>query len=165
MAGVGKERAQGQCFGKARISQRVRQAASVYDEPWDREDSAAEGKRFGERFASRVMPIFKRQSDAVRELILELYLYGLASVDFELALRELLGDGAPLSASSLQRLKQKWDGEDEPWKGSKLGEDGVIGCDWGEKQPREAVFGAGDQVSSEQGIVGGGATPDKGARV
>ena len=96
MAGVGKERAQGQCFGKARISQRVRQAASVYDEPWDREDSAAEGKRFGERFASRVMPIFKRQSDAVRELILELYLYGLASVDFELALRELLGDGALL---------------------------------------------------------------------
>jgi hypothetical protein len=28
----------------------------------------------------------------------------------ELALRELLGEGAPLSASPLQRLKEKWQG-------------------------------------------------------
>jgi transposase-like protein len=52
----------------------------------------------------------------VRELIPELYLHGLASGDFELALRELLGEGAPLSASSLQRLKEKWQGEYEQWK-------------------------------------------------
>jgi transposase-like protein len=60
--------------------------------------------------------MFKRQSEAVRRLIPELYLHGLASGDFELALRELLGDGAPLSASSLQRLKQKWEAEYEQWK-------------------------------------------------
>ena len=70
----------------------------------------------GERFESRVLPMFKRQSEAVRGLIPELYLHGLASGDFELALRELLGDGAPLSASSLQRLKQKWEAEYEQWK-------------------------------------------------
>jgi len=62
----------------------------------------------GERFKSRVLPMFKRQSMQVRALMPELYLHGLASGDFELALRHLLGEGAPLSASSLQRLKEKW---------------------------------------------------------
>lgn len=70
----------------------------------------------GERFESRVLPLFKRQSETVRGLIPELYLHGLASGDFELALRELLGEGAPLSPSSLQRLKQKWEVEYEQWK-------------------------------------------------
>lgn len=70
----------------------------------------------GERFESRVLPLFKRQSEAVRGLIPELYLHGLASGDFEMALREMLGEGAPLSASSLQRLKQKWEVEYEQWK-------------------------------------------------
>jgi len=64
-----------------------------------------------ERFKSRVLPLFKRQTREVRELIPELYLHGLASGDFELALRHLLGEGAPLSASSLQRLKEKWHSE------------------------------------------------------
>jgi putative transposase len=72
----------------------------------------------GERFKSRLLPLFKRQSKEVRELIPELYLHGLASGDFELALREVLGEGAPLSASSLQRLKKKWQGEYEQWKGT-----------------------------------------------
>jgi transposase-like protein len=76
----------------------------------------------GERFKSRLLPLFKRQSKQVRELIPELYLHGLASGDFELALRELLGEGAPLSASSLQRLKEKWQGEYEQWKGTAIEE-------------------------------------------
>ena len=42
--------------------------------------------------------MFKRQTKQVRDLIPELYLHGLASGDFELALRHLLGEGAPLSA-------------------------------------------------------------------
>jgi putative transposase len=70
----------------------------------------------GERFVSKILPMFKRQTKEVRELIPELYLHGLASGDFEIALRELLGAGAPLSASSLQRLKEKWQGEYEQWK-------------------------------------------------
>lgn len=74
----------------------------------------------GERFESRVLPLFKRQSKQVREVIPELYLHGLASGDFELALRGLLGQGAPLSASSLQRLKEKWEGEYEQWKGAAI---------------------------------------------
>src|SRR5437660_376502 len=75
-----------------------------------------------ERFESRVLPLFKRHTEQVRELIPELYLHGLASGDFELALRGLLGEGAPLSASSLQRLKGKWQGEYEQWKGTPIKE-------------------------------------------
>ncbi len=73
-------------------------------------------RNLDERFVSRVLPLFKRQTRQVRDLIPELYLHGLASGDFELALRGLLGEGAPLSASSLGRLKEKWEGEYERWK-------------------------------------------------
>jgi transposase-like protein len=66
--------------------------------------------------------MFKRQSKQVRELIPELYLHGLASGDFELALRHLLGEGAPLSASSLQRLKEKWRREYEQWTSTAIEE-------------------------------------------
>ena len=79
-------------------------------------------RNLDERFESRILPMFKRQTEAVRALIPELYLHGLASGDFELALRELLGEGAPLSASSLQRLKEKWQGEYEQWKSTAIEE-------------------------------------------
>ena len=46
----------------------------------------------------------------------ELYLHGLAKGDFELAMRGLLGDGAPLSRSSIERLKAGWQLEREEWK-------------------------------------------------
>jgi len=39
-----------------------------------------------------------------------------------LALRQLLGEGAPLSASSLQRLKEKWEQEYEQWKSTAIEE-------------------------------------------
>jgi putative transposase len=69
-----------------------------------------------ERFISRVLPFFTRQSRDVRQLLPDLYLHGLASGDVELALRGLLGEGAPLSASSLQRLKEQWGAEYEQWR-------------------------------------------------
>ncbi len=46
----------------------------------------------------------------------ELYLHGLASGDFTLALRGLLGDGAPLSASSVQRLTEDWQRDFTCWQ-------------------------------------------------
>ena len=79
-------------------------------------------RNLDERFVSKILPLFKRQSEEVRQLIPELYLHGLASGDFELALRGLLGEGAPLSASSLQRLKEKWEGEYEQWKSTLIEE-------------------------------------------
>ena len=68
-----------------------------------------------ERFESRVLPLFVRRTQAIGDLIPELYLHGLAERDFDLALRGLLGDGAPLSASTVARLKDKWKAEYETW--------------------------------------------------
>ena len=73
-----------------------------------------------ERFVSRVLPLFKRQTKEVGELLPQLYLHGLALGDFELALRGLLGDGAPLSPASLLRLKAQWQEEYETWKQRRL---------------------------------------------
>ena len=49
-----------------------------------------------ERFESRVLPLFLRRTKEVGALLPELYLHGLAEGDFELAMRGLLGEGAPL---------------------------------------------------------------------
>jgi transposase-like protein len=73
-----------------------------------------------ERFISRVLPLFKRQTKEVGELLPQLYLHGLALGDFELALRGLLGEGAPLSPASLLRLKTQWQAEYETWKTRRL---------------------------------------------
>jgi len=73
-----------------------------------------------ERFESRLLPLFQRRTKAVNELIPELYLHGLAEGDFDLALRGLLGDDAPISASTVGRLKQKWQGEFEEWSSRPL---------------------------------------------
>jgi transposase-like protein len=79
-----------------------------------------------ERFESRVLPLFKRRTETVSELIPELYLHGLAQGDFDLALRGLLGEKAPLSASTVGRLKQKWQSEYEDWLARPLDELEVV---------------------------------------
>jgi transposase-like protein len=73
-----------------------------------------------EDFESKIMPFFKRRTKEVGQLLPELYLHGLSKGDFNLALRGLLGEGAPLSASSIERLKAKWQLEYEEWKGREL---------------------------------------------
>lgn len=73
-----------------------------------------------EAFESKVLPLFKRRSQELGGLLPELYLHGLSSGDFELALRGLLGEGAPLSASSLLRLKVQWTAEYAAWKQTDL---------------------------------------------
>lgn len=73
-----------------------------------------------ERFESRILPAFKRRSQALDEVLPELYLHGLSQGDFELALRGLLGDDAPISATSIARLKAKWQEEYEAWKETSL---------------------------------------------
>lgn len=78
------------------------------------------------RFVSRILPLFKRRTKQVRERLPQLYRHGLALGDFELALRGLLGDGAPLSPASLQRLKAQWQHEYAPWKQRRLDELEVV---------------------------------------
>ena len=69
-----------------------------------------------DRFESRVLPLFVRRSNKIAELIPELYLHGLAEGDFDLALRGLLGEDAPVSASTVARLKEKWHAELAEWR-------------------------------------------------
>jgi transposase-like protein len=69
-----------------------------------------------ERFESTLLPFFKRRTEEMSALLPELYLHGLALGDFELALRGLLGEGAPLSEASLLRAKAQWQAEYESWR-------------------------------------------------
>jgi len=73
-----------------------------------------------ERFESRILPLFARRTREVGELLPELYLHGLSQGDFELALRGLLGDGAPLSPTSIGRLRAKWVADHQDWRERRL---------------------------------------------
>ena len=79
-----------------------------------------------ERFVSRLLPLFVSRTARVSELIPELYLHGLSEGDFDLALRGLLGDDAPLSASTVSRLKERWNVELAEWRGRRLDELEVV---------------------------------------
>ena len=68
-----------------------------------------------EEFRSLVLPLFVRSSHRLREQLPDLYLHGLSMGDFELALRGLLGKSAPLSKSSIDRLRGKWKTEYDSW--------------------------------------------------
>jgi transposase-like protein len=76
-----------------------------------------------EPLVSRVLPLFQRRTQEVGALLPTLYLHGLSSGDFELAMRGLLGEGAPLSASSIARLKEVWSAEYQTWKRRSLPDD------------------------------------------
>jgi transposase-like protein len=73
-----------------------------------------------ERFESRILPLFVRRTAAAANLLPELYLHGLSLGDFDLALRGLLGEKAPLSASTVSRLKEKWQAEYSEWSRRRL---------------------------------------------
>jgi transposase-like protein len=68
-----------------------------------------------ERFERQALPLFVRRTKEVGALIPKLYLHGLAEGDFELALRGLLGEEAPLSKPTIRRLKAIWTEELEAW--------------------------------------------------
>lgn len=78
------------------------------------------------RLGSHLLPLFARRTKEVDQLIPELYLHGLAAGDFDLALRGLLGEDAPISASTVTRLKEKWQGERKEWKEGSLAELEVV---------------------------------------
>ena len=73
-----------------------------------------------ERFESRLLPLFVHRTKQVSALIPELYLHGLSEGDFDLALRGLLGEDAPVSASTVARLKDKWNAELAKWRARPL---------------------------------------------
>ena len=111
-----------------------------------------------ERFESTVLPLFKRRTQEVGTMLPELYLHGLSTGDFELALRGLLGEGAPLSASSIQRLKARFELEYEAWTARDLSGLEVVYW-WADGLYVKA--GIDDRKSALLTIIGALATGDK----
>jgi len=72
------------------------------------------------QFESRVLPKRKRMSHETQKLFARLYLEGLSTGDFEPVFRQLLGETAPLSASTLIRIKAEWQAEYEAWRNRAL---------------------------------------------
>src|SRR6266700_5263719 len=70
-----------------------------------RTDPAAGGRA---RFASAILPPWARKTPQVSEVLPLLYLHGLSSGDFGLALAQFLGTGTGLSAPVISRLTQTW---------------------------------------------------------
>jgi putative transposase len=79
-----------------------------------------------EPFESQVLPLFRRRTAEIGQMLPQLYLHGLSSGDFELAMRGLLGEGAPLSASSIARLRDSWTAEFITWKQHSLKDKQVV---------------------------------------
>jgi putative transposase len=73
-----------------------------------------------QRFESRLLPFFKKQTPEVGELLHQGYLHGMATGDFELAFRHLLGDGAPLSRAGLVQLTERWQRDYDAWRARAL---------------------------------------------
>lgn len=115
-------------------------------------------RNLAERFESRVLPLFKRRTAELGALLPQLYLHGLASGDFELALRGLLGEGAPLSAASLGRLKGAWQAEYEGWRHVDLSELELV---YGWADGLYVKAGLADRKAALLVIVGAAASGEK----
>jgi transposase-like protein len=67
-------------------------------------------------FESAILPRRRYLSQETQRLFARLYLEGLSSGDFEPAMRELMGEKATLSASTIIRLKAEWAAEYEAFR-------------------------------------------------
>ncbi len=69
-----------------------------------------------ERFTSNILPRYLRRIPSIDNLIPALYLKGISTGDFPLALEAILGDSVKgLSATNIVRLKAKWEEEYLEW--------------------------------------------------
>jgi putative transposase len=135
---LGRKRHERSSTGSARDNEEFRGYRNGYGE--ERRVTVGSGtlpiraprvRETAERFASQVLRSYKRRSDRIKELIPELYVQGLATGDFEPALRGLLGEGANLSPTTVTRLKAQWEEEYEQWRKRPIDEHGYayLWCD------------------------------------
>lgn len=71
-------------------------------------------------FQSQIVHRYQRMSVTTQRLLARLYLEGLSTGDFEPVFRALLGENAPLSATSVTRLKEEWEAEYDAWRKRRL---------------------------------------------
>jgi len=69
-----------------------------------------------ERFEGKVLPLLTRRPREVGCMPSDLYVQGLSTGDFDGALQNLLGEGAPMPATSIQRLKMFFQLEYDVWR-------------------------------------------------
>ena len=86
-------------------------------------DISLQVPRLREPWESQIVRRYERMSDTVRQTLPELYMHGLSTGDFGQCLHAMLGQDAPLSDSTIVRLKQGWKEEYERWRRRKLEED------------------------------------------
>lgn len=79
--------------------------------------------RLREPFESQIVGRYQRMSDQMQELVPQLYLHGLATGDFRQCFDAVVGDQAPLSASSIVRLKRTWSEDYQQWRKQALEKD------------------------------------------
>jgi putative transposase len=63
---------------------------------------------------------YQKRSEEVTEMILDLYLHGISTGDYNRFLDKILGAEASLSSSTIQRLLKQWKAEYTKWKMRKL---------------------------------------------
>jgi putative transposase len=73
-----------------------------------------------EPFRSAILPRGRYLAEVTRALFARLYLEGLSSGDFEPAMRQLMGERATLSPSTILRLKTEWAAEHAAWRARPL---------------------------------------------
>jgi transposase-like protein len=71
-------------------------------------------------YRSQLLRPYKRRSEGLDSLFPRLFIEGLATRDFEPALRALIGEEAPLSPSSISRLNKQFKDEYNEWKSRRL---------------------------------------------
>jgi Transposase and inactivated derivatives len=76
--------------------------------------------RLEESYESEMVSRNERLSRATKKLLRQLYLHGLSTGDFQESFRWLFGEDAPLSPSTIVRLKQQWEEEYRQWKRRQL---------------------------------------------
>lgn len=76
--------------------------------------------RLRESFESQILGRYQRLSGQMQALVPDLYLHGLSSGDFQQCFQGILGDSAPLSQTSVLRMKKEWEEEYQLWKKRRL---------------------------------------------
>lgn len=81
-----------------------------------------------EGFHSQIVPRYQRLAHSAQQLLRRLYLEGISTGDFEPVFRNLLGGTAPLSPSSIVRLKAEWQAEFTTWQKRRLDQERYVYC-------------------------------------
>ena len=92
----------------------------------DKRTDGATGQRC--RFSSAILPAWARKSPQVAEVLPLLYLHGLSSGDFTPALEQFLGSAAGLSATTITRLTEQWQGEATAFNKRPLADTDYVYC-------------------------------------